>query len=72
MHRTGAEESFSMPQSKSMRIALLFCIIKKIRMKVHGIKIKPAPGATGVWQAIFKAKWGVTAILLAILAWMLY
>jgi hypothetical protein len=31
---------------------------------------KPAPGSTGLWPAIFAAKWYITAILLIALAWM--
>jgi len=32
---------------------------------------RPAEGATGVWAAVFAAKWYVTLGLLAVLAWML-
>jgi hypothetical protein len=31
---------------------------------------KPAPGSTGLWPAIFAAKWYITVILLVVLAWM--
>ncbi|MBU0973033.1 MAG: permease [Proteobacteria bacterium] len=31
---------------------------------------KPAPGSTGLWPAIFAAKWYITVALLAALAWM--
>jgi len=32
---------------------------------------KPAPGSTGLWPAIFAAKWYITGTLLLILGWML-
>ncbi|QTA79670.1 predicted permase DUF318 [Desulfonema limicola] len=32
---------------------------------------KPAPGSTGLWPAIFAAKWYITVFLLIILAWMI-
>lgn len=33
---------------------------------------KPAPGSHGLWPAAFSVKWYVTAVLLAVLSWMVY
>lgn len=45
-------------------------LLTMVLILVFAAFAKPAPGSTGLWPAIFAAKWYITVILLAALAWM--
>lgn len=46
-------------------------ILVMVLILVFAAFAKPAPGATGLWAAIFAGKWYITAFLLITLSWML-
>jgi len=45
-------------------------LLTMVLILVFAAFAKPAPGSTGLWPAIFAAKWYITVILLVALAWM--
>ncbi|MDA8133053.1 MAG: permease [Desulfobacteraceae bacterium] len=45
-------------------------LLTMVLILVFAAFAKPAPGSTGLWPAIFAAKWYITVILLIALAWM--
>jgi uncharacterized membrane protein YraQ (UPF0718 family) len=45
-------------------------LLTMVLILVFAAFAKPAPGSTGLWPAIFGAKWYITVILLVVLAWM--
>jgi uncharacterized membrane protein YraQ (UPF0718 family) len=45
-------------------------LLTMVLILVFAAFAKPAPGSTGLWPAIFAAKWYITGILLIALAWM--
>jgi uncharacterized membrane protein YraQ (UPF0718 family) len=45
-------------------------LLTMVLILVFAAFAKPAPGSTGLWPAIFAAKWYITGILLVALAWM--
>lgn len=46
-------------------------LLTMVLILVFAAFAKPAPGSTGIWPAIFAAKWYITGFLLIVLAWML-
>jgi uncharacterized protein len=46
-------------------------LLTMVLILVFAAFAKPAPGSTGLWPAIFAAKWYITVALLIILGWML-
>jgi uncharacterized membrane protein YraQ (UPF0718 family) len=45
-------------------------LLTMVLILVFAAFAKPAPGSTGLWPAIFAAKWYITVFLLVALAWM--
>jgi len=45
-------------------------LLTMVLILVFAAFAKPAAGSTGLWPAIFAAKWYITVILLVVLAWM--
>lgn len=48
-----------------------FYLLTMVLILVFAAFAKPAPGSTGLWPAIFAAKWYITVALLVLLGWML-
>lgn len=46
-------------------------LLTMVLILVFAAFAKPAPGSTGLWPAVFAAKWYITALLLAVLGFML-
>ena len=46
-------------------------LLTMVLILVFAAFARPAEGTTGLWAALFAAKWYVTLVLLAVLAWML-
>ena len=61
------------PEAKERTLAQdgLF-LLTMVLILVFAAFAKPAPDATGLWPLLFKAKWGITAGLLAILGGILF
>jgi uncharacterized membrane protein YraQ (UPF0718 family) len=47
-------------------------LLTMVLILVFAAFARPAEGSTGLWPAIFAAKWYITIVLLLILAWMIY
>jgi uncharacterized membrane protein YraQ (UPF0718 family) len=63
-----------MPDSAGKQRTLLqdsLYIFTMVLILVFAAFAKPAPGSTGLWPAIFAAKWYITIALLIVLGWML-
>ena len=63
-----------MPDSDGKQRTLLqdsLYILTMVLILVFAAFAKPAPGATGIWPAIFAAKWYITVALLVVLGFML-
>lgn len=64
-----------LPEDESKERSLLqegLYMATMVLILVFAAFARPAEGATGIWPAIFSAKWVITAFLLIILAWMLH
>ncbi len=48
-----------------------FYLLTMVLILVFAAFAKPSPGSTGLWPAIFAAKWYITIALLVLLGWML-